>query len=111
MNDDLMLGGGVPNIGGPKIDPRDYPSIKCNKCGGIVFRNGVVLKELPGTLVGNGTEPVTVPLQVLICDKCGSILKSDIKAYKLEKELGDENEMVTDAPVHVENNNGSIIIG
>lgn len=112
MNNDLMIGSGVPNIGGPKIDPRDYLSIKCDKCGSIIFRNGVILKELPGTLVGNGTEPVTVPLQVLICDKCGSILKSDIEAYKLEKELEEETKIITDAqPINGENNNSNIIIG
>ena len=97
MNNDLMIGGGVPNIGGPKIDPRDYPSIKCDKCGSIIFRNGVILKELPGTLVGNGTEPVTVPLQVLICDKCGSymvekVTKSETKVVCPNKEC--KNEMV-----------------
>ena len=111
-NNDLILGGGVPNIGGPKVDPRDYPSIKCDKCGGIIFRNAVVLKELPGALVGNGTEPIQYPLQVLVCDKCGAILNSDIKAYKLEKEFEEETKVITDAqPVHVENNNGNIIIG
>ena len=108
MNNDFMLGGGIPNIGGPKIDPRDYPSVKCDKCGSILFRNVVVLKEIPGTLVGQGTEPITIPLQVLVCDKCGEILKSDIKDYKLEKDLGITIENKTN--VHIENNSGNLII-
>lgn len=87
MNNDLILGGGIPNIGGPKIDPRDYKTIKCHKCGSIVFKSGAVLKEIPGTVVGQGSEPVVVPLQVLICDNCGEILESDVKAYKLENDL------------------------
>ena len=110
-NNDLMIGGGVPNIGGPKIDPRDYPTVKCNKCGGIVFINGVILKEIPGAVVGNGTKPVIVPQPVLVCNKCGTILKDDIDAYKIEKDLEDQTEVITDAPVHGENNNGNIIIG
>lgn len=108
MNNDLILGGGIPNIGGPKIDPRDYKTIKCHKCGSIVFRSGAVLKEIPGTVVGQGSEPVVVPLQVLICDKCGEILESDVKAYKLEKDLGISVENKTN--VHIENNNGNLII-
>lgn len=87
MNNDLILGGGVPQIGGPKIDPRDYKTTKCKKCGGIVFNGGVVLKEIPGAAVGQGSETVMYPLQVFVCAKCGEILESDIKAYKLEKDL------------------------
>jgi len=92
MNNDL-IGGGIPNIGGPKVDPRDYKTIKCDKCGHFVFHTGAVLKEIPGTVVGQGTEPITVPLQVFVCDKCGAILESDIKAYKLEKDLNNKIEL------------------
>ena len=109
-DNDLILGGGIPNIGGPKIDPRDYSSVKCHKCGSIVFRSAMVLKEIPGTIVGNGTEPVQYPLQVFVCDKCGEILKSDIEAYKLDKELEGEQKVITDAPLHTENNSGTIIL-
>ena len=87
MNNDLMLGGGIPNIGGPKIDPRDYKTIKCHKCGSIVFKSAAILKEIPGTVVGQGSESVVVPLQVLVCDKWGEILESDVKTYKLENDL------------------------
>lgn len=89
MNNDMLIGGGIPNIGSPKIDPRDYKTVRCHKCGGIVFKNGVVLKEIPGTAVGQGGEPVIVPLQVLVCDKCNEILESDVKAYKLENDLAE----------------------
>ena len=82
-----MLGGGIPNIGGPKIDPRDYKTIKCHKCGSIVFKNAAILKEIPGTVVGQGSESVVVPLQVLVCDKCREILESEVKTYKLENDL------------------------
>ena len=93
FNNDLSLGGGIPNIGGPRIDPRDYPSVRCKKCGSIIFDNAVIIKEIPGTVVGKGSDPLVAPLQVYVCKKCGEILESDIKAYKLEKDLGlDMNE-------------------
>ena len=112
-NNDMLFGGmpNVPNIGKPKVDPRDYPTVKCHKCGSIVFNNAVILKEIPGAVVGQGAEPIIAPLQILVCNKCGEILKADVEAYKLEKELEDETKVVTDSPVHVENNNDSIIIG
>ena len=110
MNDQMMIGGGIPNIGGPKIDPRDYSTVKCHKCGGIVFINGVILKEIPGAVVGQGAKPIIAPQPVLVCNKCGTILKDDIDAYKIEKDLEDQNKVITDAPVHVENNSEGIII-
>ena len=71
MKDDLLLSN---TYAAPKIDPRDYPSIKCSKCGSILFESAIVIKEIPGTVVGNGSEPVPYPLQVLVCKKCGKIL-------------------------------------
>ena len=76
------------DIGGPKIDPRGFKSIKCSKCGGILFKTCSVLKDVTGTMVGTGSESVTIPLSVFVCEKCGHILDSDIKLYKLEEDLG-----------------------
>ena len=89
MKDDLILGG----YSTPKVDPRDYQTIKCSKCGSIIFESGVVLKEIPGTIVGNGAEPIQYPLQVLICKKCGEILESDVKAYKLENDINNTEKV------------------
>lgn len=96
MKDDLLLGGGMSPMG-PKVDPRDYETLSCTKCGHKIFETKVVLKKIPGTVVGNGTEPIIYPLQVLVCSKCGKILDEDIKAYKLEKdfEKSDENIILT----------------
>lgn len=102
MKDDLLLNRG------PQVNPLDYPSIKCKKCGSILFGSAVVLKEIPGTLIGAAGETVQYPLKVFICKKCGEILDSDIKMYKLEKDLEDNTE--NKSSIHVENNNGSIII-
>ncbi len=93
---ELNLGGGIPKLGsGPKVDPRDYPTKRCSKCGGIIFKSCMILKEIPGAVVGQGGEPIMYPLQVLVCDNCGAILDEDIKAYKLEKEFNEPNKEKT----------------
>ncbi len=84
--DDLGMLGKVPAIG-PKGDPRDYETVHCDKCGGIVFNNSAILKRISGVEVGQGAKPVLVPLPVLVCAKCGAILADDVKGYKLEEEL------------------------
>lgn len=86
-NDDLLLGGGIPSVG-PKTDPRNYETIKCDKCGGIVFDNKYILKRVSGMELGQGAKPMMIPLNILVCDKCGAILADDIKGYKLENDLG-----------------------
>ena len=88
MDNNLILGGNVPSIGS-KSDPRDYETVKCDKCGGIVFSNKTILKRVSGVELGQGAKPVLVPLPVLVCHKCGAILADDIKGYKLEKELNE----------------------
>ena len=72
---------------GAKRDPRNYETVHCDKCNGIVFNNSTVLKRVPGVEVGQGAKPVLIPLPVLVCANCGAILADDIKGYKLEEEL------------------------
>jgi len=88
MNDLNMLGN-TPLIGA-KSDPRDYETVKCDKCGGIVFDNKAILKRVSGVEVGQGAKPVLIPLPVLVCAKCGAILADDIKGYKLENDLKED---------------------
>ena len=86
MQDDLLLGGSVPSVG-PKVDPRNYETVKCSKCGSIRFTNEVILKRISGMEIGQGTKPMLIPLQILTCANCGAILDDDIKGYKLEDDL------------------------
>ena len=90
MNDDLLgLGASMPTV-----DPRNYETIKCDKCGSIQFVNQYVLKRVSGMELGQGAKPMMVPLNILVCAKCGAILADDIKGYNLERDLGllDENQ-------------------
>ena len=93
MTDDLGMLGKVPTIGSSS-DPRKYETVKCDKCGGIVFDNKTILKRISGMEVGQGAKPVLVPLPVLVCAKCGAILADDIKGYKLENDLKTNEESV-----------------
>lgn len=92
MNNDLLLGGGnIPNLGGgSSIDPRDYPTKKCSKCGGLTFVSRYIIKEIPGTLVGAGPETIVYPMKALVCADCGTIIDEDVKLLKLEKDLEDK---------------------
>lgn len=93
--DDLL--GGISSM--PKVDPRNYETIKCSHCGGIVFDSKYVLKRVSGMELGQGAKSMMVPLNVLVCASCGNILEDDIKGYKLEKDLEIKN-----------NNNGNLIM-
>lgn len=89
MNEEIL--GGVPSLG-PKQDPRNYETIKCDKCGGIVFDSKYVLKRVSGMEIGQGAKPMMIPLNVLVCAKCGAILADDVKGYKLEDDLKENKD-------------------
>lgn len=95
---DDLLGNGYSK---PKVDPRDYPSVKCKKCGSILFDQKIVIKKVPGAIVGQAGKTMPVPLDIYVCAKCGTPLEEDVKAYKLEKEL-DVNELEKELGVNEE---------
>ena len=63
-------------IQGPSVNPMDYPTAVCEKCGNSLFEPKVMFKEIPGLVVGK-TEPFYYPLKVFICTKCGELSPSD----------------------------------
>lgn len=102
MQDDLLLGGGVPPVG-QKTDPRKYETIKCDKCGSIQFERQYIMKKVPGMEVGQGAKPIFVPMDIMVCAKCGAIWSEDIRGYKLENDLGLEQNQT-------EEKNSNIIV-
>ena len=46
----------VDNMGiaGPAVNPFSYPSEICSECGSEVFVPGVIMKKVPGVLLGEG---------------------------------------------------------
>lgn len=67
----------------PKIDPINYPSIACDKCGNVAFTPAMIIKMIPGVLLGSSSKTQLMPDQILVCSKCGTILKKDREYYKL----------------------------
>ncbi len=90
MANDLFFDG-VSSVATPNITPLDYPTVACTKCGHKLFQPRIVIKEIPGTLVGNGVTPVPYPLQVMVCANCGKVMEQDVKLYKLEKDFHEED--------------------
>lgn len=86
---DMTLGGNAP-----KVNPLDYPSDKCSKCGNEVFVPGVIFKTIPGVIVGNGKDDVQVPLKVFVCSKCGELSDYDKKILNAKEEKKSTNLII-----------------
>ena len=67
----------------PQFNPNDYPSLECDKCGCVAFMPGVIIKKIPGVLVGSTHKIQLMPDQILVCTNCGTILKKDREYYKI----------------------------
>jgi len=70
---------------GIRINPLDYDNLKCDKCGNETFTHNIILKKIPGIVVGAGKEDQVIDLPVFVCAKCGAILKDYREMYKLEE--------------------------
>jgi|TARA_R110000868_G_scaffold107117_1_gene293123 uncharacterized Zn finger protein len=56
----------------PKINLRECPTIKCESCGSIYFREVIYLKKVSKLMTGD-SEDTTVPFPIYKCDDCGHI--------------------------------------
>lgn len=56
----------------PKIDLRQQPTVTCEDCGGIYFKEVTMLKKVPKLLTGS-PEDVVVPFPTYMCNNCGFI--------------------------------------
>lgn len=68
------------------VDPRDYPNVKCDKCGCEVFVPAMIIKKIPGLVIGKAGEDINHPLSVFVCHKCGTIMAADRKTLKLDND-------------------------
>ena len=83
------------NFNLPQIEPTDYPSLACDKCGNVAFTPAMIIKMIPGVLLGSSSKTQLVPDQILVCSKCGTILKKDREYYKLNDD-GTEPQKTSD---------------
>ena len=69
----------------PKLNPLKYSNVKCDKCGSELFEYGMILKRIPGLELGAGVDDVNYPIDIIVCKKCGAILKDIREELKLEE--------------------------
>ena len=77
----------------PAISRKDNKTEICSECGSEVFVPGVIMKKVPGVLLGEGgVEFIPVPIKVAVCAKCGTLSPSDKKKYEEETKKAKEVE-------------------
>jgi uncharacterized Zn finger protein len=57
----------------PKVNLRECPTVKCDKCDSVYFREVIYLKFV--SRLQGAPEDTTVPFPVYKCDECGHINK------------------------------------
>lgn len=72
INDDFgpktpMLGNSGPAVS--RKDIIDSENVVCS-CGSKTFKEAIVLKRVSGIVLG---EKTVIPLNVIVCDKCGKL--------------------------------------
>lgn len=56
----------------PKIDLREQPTIECEDCKNIYFKEVTILKKVSKFMTGSGEDTI-VPFPTYMCDKCGHV--------------------------------------
>jgi uncharacterized Zn finger protein len=56
----------------PKIDLKQQPTLVCEECGGIYFKEVVMIKKVNKLLTGS-SEDTIVPFPTYRCDDCGHV--------------------------------------
>lgn len=74
----------------PKLNLRETPTIKCDKCEGIYFREVIYLKKVSKILTGS-SEDTIVPFPIYKCDSCGHVNESFNPFEEIEK---DEDKVI-----------------
>ncbi len=70
----------------PKINLKDCPTIKCENCEGVYFREVIYLKRVPALMTGSDKD-TPVPFPVYKCDSCGHVNKDANPSEENEKSL------------------------
>jgi uncharacterized Zn finger protein len=58
----------------PKISLPDQPTINCENCDSIYFREVIYIKKVSKILTGTGEDTI-VPFPIYKCDNCGHVNK------------------------------------
>ena len=56
----------------PRIDLKQQPTVKCEKCGSKFFKEVTMLKKVPKLLTGSHEDTI-VPFPTYMCNECGHV--------------------------------------
>ncbi len=56
----------------PRIDLKKQPTVVCEKCKGMYFKEVVLIKKVPALMTGS-KEDTLVPFPTYKCDDCGHV--------------------------------------
>jgi len=63
----------------PKINLRDQPTVECEKCKSIYFKEVTILKKVSKILTGSAEDTI-VPFPTYACSECDNI-NDDFKLF------------------------------
>jgi uncharacterized Zn finger protein len=63
----------------PKIDLKQQPTVECEKCESIFFKEVTMIKKVSKILTGSG-EDTLVPFPTYMCESCGHV-NEDFKLF------------------------------
>jgi uncharacterized Zn finger protein len=56
----------------PKIDLKQQPTVVCEKCSSMYFKEVTMIKKVPKLLTGS-SEDTIVPFPTYMCNECGHV--------------------------------------
>jgi len=63
----------------PKIDLKQQPTVACEKCESVYFKEVTMIKKVSKLLTGS-SEDTIVPFPTYMCEKCGHV-NEDFKIF------------------------------
>ena len=60
------------NIIRPKIDLKEQPTVVCEKCSSMFFKEVTMIKKVAKLLTGS-SEDTIVPFPTYMCNECGHV--------------------------------------
>jgi len=73
----------------PKINLQDQPTIKCENCDSIYFREVIYIKKVSKILTGSNEDTI-VPFPIYRCDSCGHVNEEFNPFEKVSKTIINE---------------------
>lgn len=90
MENNKLFGNAAGNM--PAVNPLNYPSEVCPKCGCEIFVPGIIFKKVPGVLIGQGADDTEVPIKIFYCANCKELSPYDKKLLEKGKNNKDSKE-------------------